>query len=290
MIDVEAWRHRGRTIETPDGRVWCCALGDATDRTPALVLHGFPTASWDFADATLRLARERRVVAFDFLGYGLSDKPAGFAGSLFEQADVAQLVARAYGLERAHVWAHDMGTSVATELCARRERGLLPFGIESLTLMNGSVHIELAHLTVGQRLLKTRLGPLFASLQTKATFKAQIVRVFAKRPSEEELDAMWSLVSRERGARLLPTLIRYTEERGRFRRRWIGALERLDVPTLVAWGARDPVAVMAIADALAREIPRCERVTWDDLGHYPQVEDPARVADAVRAFWARVER
>jgi len=181
-----------------------------------------------------------------------------------------------------------MGTSVATELCARRERGMLPFEMRSLVLMNGSVHIELAHLTFGQQLLKSRLGPVFALLNSRITFKAQMKRVFARPPSEEELDAMWDLVAREDGMARMPTLIRYTEERARFRRRWIGALERFDAPALVAWGRLDPVAVMAIADELAREIPGAERETWPELGHYPQVEDPARVAATVTAFWDRV--
>lgn len=285
MISIEQWRERGRFVDTPDGRVWSASIGDATDRTPILILHGFPTCSWDFAAAIERIAASRRVVVFDFLGYGLSDKPREFGASLFEQADVALLVARAFGVTRAHVWAHDMGTSVATELCARRERGLLPFAMESLVLMNGSVHIDLAHLTLGQRILKSPLGPVFARLSSSRTFKAQMRRVFARAPSDEDLEAMWTLVSRDGGVALLPTLIRYTEERARFRRRWIGALERLDIPALVAWGARDPVAVLPIADALAREIPDCERVTWDDLGHYPHLEDAARVSRDVAAFW-----
>ena len=293
MISVESWQARGRTISTPDGSAWALEQGpgpaNQSSGTPVLVLHGFPTSSWDFAAAIDRLAEKRRVIAFDFLGYGLSDKPRDFGASLFEQADVAQIVARAHGVTRAHVWAHDMGTSVATELCARRERGLLPFAMESLVLMNGSVHIELAHLTMGQHILKSPLGPLFATLTNGVTFKAQIKRVFAHPPSEDELDAMWHLVSRADGPAVLPSLIRYTEERARFRRRWIGALERLDVPALVAWGARDPVAVMAIADALAAEIPGAGRVTWDDLGHYPQVEDADRVVADVSKFWDRVE-
>jgi pimeloyl-ACP methyl ester carboxylesterase len=288
MIGIEAWRARGRVVDTPDGRVWAMETGRAVEsEAPVLVLHGFPTSSWDFAEAIERVAERRRVITFDFLGYGLSDKPVEFAASLFEQADVAQLVARAFGVTRAHVWAHDMGTSVATELCARRERGLLPFAMDSLVLMNGSVHIELAHLTTGQKLLKSRAGDLFARLNSSYTFKAQMRRVFARPPSEDELEGMWRLVAREEGVLRMPTLIRYTEERARFRRRWIGALERLDVPALVAWGRCDPVAVMAIADALAAEIPNAERETWDDLGHYPQVEDPARVAATVTAFWDR---
>src|ERR1700722_3406808 len=172
MISVESWASSGRRVRTPDGAVWAIERGAGADpvRPPVLVLPGFPPASWDYAEAIARLGSSRRVIAFDFLGYGLSDKPRDFGASLFEQADVAELVARAFGITRAHVWAHDMGTSVATELCARRERGLLPFAMESLALMNGSVHIELAHLTFGQHLLKSPLGPVFARLSTAPTF------------------------------------------------------------------------------------------------------------------------
>jgi pimeloyl-ACP methyl ester carboxylesterase len=283
---VEAWRARGRRIPTPDGEVW--ALDDARSSgaaTPALLLHGFPTSSFDFGPMLERFAARRRVVTFDFLGHGLSDKPPAFGYSLLEQADVTLAVARAHGLCRAHVLAHDMGTSVATELLARAERGLLPLEMASLTLMNGSVHIDLAHLTIGQKLLKSPLGPLFAKLNSRATFKAQMRRVFARPPDDGDLDAMWELVERDRGAERLPSIIRYTEERARFARRWIGALERCKVPVLVAWGRCDPVAVMAIAEQIARETPGARLKTWDDLGHYPQVEDPARVAGTVEEFW-----
>jgi pimeloyl-ACP methyl ester carboxylesterase len=284
MISIASWRARGKMIDTPDGAVFVVDLG-AGDDTPVFVLHGFPTSSWDFAPALERVAEHRRVVAFDFLGYGLSDKPAGYGYSLFEQADVALRVARDLGLWRVHLWSHDMGTSVATELLARRERGFLPIAIESYVLMNGSVHIELAELTLGQKLLKSPLGPVFAKLNSKTTFKAQMRRVFATPPADDDLDAMWELASREDGLARMPQLIRYTEERTRFRRRWIGALERCTLPALVAWGRKDPVAVMAIAEQLAREIPGAKLETWAELGHYPQVEDPARVVATVSAFW-----
>jgi len=227
-------------------------------------------------------------VLFDFLGFGYSDKPPDHGYSLFEQADVAQQVARACGISRAHVWAHDMGTSVATELCARRERGLLPFAMESLVLLNGSVHIEMASLTLGQRLLLSPAGDVFARVSTKRVFTAQMRRIFGRPPQTGDLDAMWMLLSRERGARRLPAIIQYVHERTRFRRRWIGALERLDVPALIAWGRKDPVCAMAIAEQLVREIPGAELTVWDDLGHYPQVEAPEVVAAAVEAFWARL--
>jgi len=283
MPTIEEWRARGRVIDTPEGGVWATEVGSG--EPAVLVLHGFPTSSWDFSGVLPHLEKHRRLVLFDFLGYGLSAKPVYHAYSLFEQAEVATAVARAFGVERAHLWAHDMGTSVATELLARRERGLLPFAIESLVMMNGSVFIEMAHLTLGQRVLKTRLGPLFAAMNSEWTFKKQMRRVFARPPSEAELDGMWALVALEDGARRLPQLIRYVEERWRFAARWNGALERFDRPALVAWGRQDPVAVFPIAERLARTIPGARLTTFDDLGHYPQVEAPREVAAVVDAFW-----
>jgi pimeloyl-ACP methyl ester carboxylesterase len=79
--------------------------------------------------------------------------------------------------------------------------------------------------------------------------------------------------------------IGYVAERSRYRARWIGALERCEVPTLVAWGEKDPVAVLAIAEQLAREIPGAKKVTWPELGHWPQVEDAGRVVETVEGFW-----
>ena len=96
---------------------------------------------------------------------------------------------------------------------------------------------------------------------------------------------MWELLAREDGVARMPATIGYVEERRRFRERWIGALERFDAPLLVAWGRRDPVAVMAIAERIARSTKGAKLETWDDLGHWPQVEAPDRVVATVGAFW-----
>jgi pimeloyl-ACP methyl ester carboxylesterase len=70
----------------------------------------------------------------------------------------------------------------------------------------------------------------------------------------------------------------------RFHARWVGALEALDLPAHMLWGRRDPVAVPAIAEQLARETPGA-KLTWlDDLGHYPMLEAPARWAGAALGF------
>jgi len=156
--------------------------------------------------------------------------------------------------------------------------------------MNGSVHVQMASPTIGQRLLRSPAGDLFARLSRQRSFAFQIARVFARRPQAVVTDGMWQLLAREQGTRRLPQIIQYMKERVRFERRWVGALERLDLPVLVAWGDRDPVAVLAIAERLAAETPGAKLVTWPGLGHYPQLEDPALVAATVGEFLAQVDR
>jgi pimeloyl-ACP methyl ester carboxylesterase len=84
---------------------------------------------------------------------------------------------------------------------------------------------------------------------------------------------------------VLPAISSYLDERTRFRERWIGALRKLDLPAHVLWGRRDPVAIPAIAEALAETIPGA-RLTWlDELGHYPMLENPTRWAENVLSFF-----
>lgn len=285
------WIARGNRVAVFGHQVFTVDVGDGYEgATPLLVLHGFPSSSRDFAFALPRLAEGRRVVVHDHLGFGYSDKPAAFSYSLLEQAEVAIALWRSLGITRGHLLAHDYGTSVATELLARRERGLCPIELASVTLCNGSVHIDLAHLTPSQRLLKRpHLGPIFARLAQKPIFVAQLRRILGdpRSVTDEELDAMWEGMVRDGGRARLPALAGYMNERTRFAERWIGPLTRLDLPTHVLWGRRDPVAVAAIAERLAREIPRATQTWLDDLGHYPMLEAPARWAEAAANFLAK---
>ncbi len=286
-----AWRDEGRTLSAgPDGRQVFVRTAGPEGAPWLLVLHGFPSSSLDFRHVLPRFAERFHVAVHDHPGFGLSDKPKDYSYSLLEQADVALGVWRALGVSRGHVVAHDYGTSVATELLARRERGLLPIDLDSVTLTNGSVHIELAELSLSQRLLRSEtFGPPFARFANKAFFSRRIRNILAKPVPAEEIDLMWAALERGGGRAALPAISQYLGERTRFWHRWIGALTRLDLPAHVLWGRKDPIAVPAIAEKLAGEIPGAELTWLDDLGHYPMLEDPDRWADAVIGFLDRVD-
>jgi pimeloyl-ACP methyl ester carboxylesterase len=286
---VRAWEARGAYIELAGVEVFAIDTGFApasagAKKTATVVIHGFPTSSHDF-HRVLPLLGERRVIFLDLPGYGLSDKPAEYSYSLFEQADLVEMLLRERGVKRAHVIAHDMGTSIACELVARRARGLLSFEMRSLLLMNGSVYIEMAHLTPSQHILLGPLGRAFARIGSRRVFDLQMGRIVGKPLSDEDLESMWALVNHKNGKARLPDTIGYVEERRRFHQRWTGALRSLgDVPTKVLWGPRDTVAVFEIAERLARDIPGASLERLDGLGHYPQLEDPEQTGAALRTW------
>jgi pimeloyl-ACP methyl ester carboxylesterase len=285
--EIQAWRAGGRDLTVLGRRVFA-RMDGTEDGAPVLYLHGFPTSSYDLAPALPLLARGRRVVCHDHLGFGLSEKPTDYSYSLVEQAEVALAVWRSFGVDRGHVVAHDYGTSVATELCARAVRDVLPFKLLSVTFCNGSMMLELAKLRVTQRLLRNKLtGPAFARLASRRTFVSQLQRIFAKPDavSAQELDLHWWLTSHGGGTLRLPQISCYIDERARFHERWIGSLPRLakaGVRVNLVWGMRDPIAVSDIATRVAALAGA--QVRWlDQLGHYPMLEDPTAWAAAVEA-------
>jgi pimeloyl-ACP methyl ester carboxylesterase len=284
---LERWRARGRFVRVGSLDVFVVDAPGPEGATPLLLLHGFPSSSFDYHLVLDDWAERRRVVTLDLPGFGFSSKPRDYSYSLIEQADVVEMILRELGIARVQLVAHDMGTSVATELMARRARGLLHVELDALVLLNGSIHVELARLTPSQKLLRVpRLGDLFARLAHPALFRAQLKRTLARPIDAAEIDDMWLSIREGDGHRVLPRTIGYVDDRWRFRRRWISALETFDRPALVLWGARDPVAVLAIGEQVARETPGCRLVVLDDVGHYPQLEDAPRVRHEVELFLA----
>ena len=145
---VEAWRASGE-IDSFRGRAIFTRTVDGGGRDPVLVfLHGFPSSSYDFRGLLPELPG-RDALLFDFLGFGLSDKPRDHTYSLFWQADLVEdLIRRRFGGRKVFLVAHDMGTSVATELLARDGRGALglPAGGGAAVQRQHHPRPRLAHL------------------------------------------------------------------------------------------------------------------------------------------------
>lgn len=274
------WRDGGRWVSTSAGRVF--VRSGAGDGPTVVLLHGFPSCSYDFRSVVPQLAG-RSWLTMDFLGFGLSDKPRPHRYSLLEQADVVQQVVAADGAGPVVLAAHDMGTSVTTELLARDIDGTLPFELHRAVLSNGSVILERASLRPIQKVLRSPLGPVAARLTNRSSFERSFGRLFSPQHplSREEAAAQWALLTNNGGHRIAHLLSAYLDERVRYADRWHGAVRDWPKPLGFVWGLRDPVATTNVLDGLRELRPAADVVELPGLGHYPQVEDPQAFTEAV---------
>jgi len=259
------------------------------DHAPLLILHGFPTSSFDYTAVLDGLRARRRVLLLDLLGYGLSAKPDR-PYSMALQADLAAAYVAELGVARVALLTHDMGDTVGGELLARRAKGSWPVEVTQRVVTNGSIYIAQAHLTNGQQML---LGlpdeelpagiPIDAASLTQSlreTFSAQTPLV-PPGWTEDPVPAAAAQVVHNDGHRMLPRLIRYIEERRAKERRFTGAIETDPSPLHIVWGLDDPIAVPSMVDTLLAARPDATATRLDGVGHYPMVEAPQRFLDAV---------
>jgi pimeloyl-ACP methyl ester carboxylesterase len=275
---VRAWQERGQSEEFRGYEIH--SFRQQGEGPLLLLLHGFPSSSYDW-----RLLLEEELppnrLAFDFLGFGLSDKPHEHDYSLFWQADLSEELVRRHGDGRpVLIVAHDMGTSVANELMARDLEGKLEMEIAGIVLFNGSMVLEAASPTPAQRALRSPLGSLVARLSSERVFRHQFGSVFsdAHPLSDEEAADQWSLVCHNGGRTLGHRLVSYMDQRETHAERWHGAIREWPGELSLAWGLRDPVATTAVLAALRELRPEVAVSELPELAHYPQLEDPRQIA------------
>ena len=292
--ELAEWEARGRYHDVGGHRVFAVDAGPRSDERfePLLVVHGYPTSSFDFAHLLDHLAEHRRVVLVDLLGYGLSAKPdTGY--TMAGQADVVAGVAEALGLEQVALLTHDMGDTVGGELLARQMEGAWPLEVTRRVLTNGSIYIAMAQLTTGQQLLLSLPDAVIDAAQAPPaeTLAASLVATLSPAHASVDMGAHAELIVHGGGNRMLARTIRYIEERRANERRFTGAIETHPSPLTIVWGPEDPIAVAAMATRLQQSRPDAALCWIEGAGHYPQIEEPARYLEALDAALASpVER
>jgi pimeloyl-ACP methyl ester carboxylesterase len=285
---MERWERLGSHREICGRRLFVVDVAAEREAgPPVFILHGFPTCSMDWSEVLPALARTRRVVAFDLLGFGRSEKPDQ-AYSLFEQADLAEGVAGALGLAQVALATHDVGDSIGGELLARSLEGRLGFEVAQRILTNGSIYMDLVELSPGQlgllALPDARLPEDRApSREVLAASLAGLMGERHRAGAAAHLAALVEQMVHDEGHRLLPRLIRYIGERRQHEARWTGAIERHPSPLSIVWGADDPIARVAMAHRLAAARPDAGLCLLEGVGHFPMIEDPERFAAALLA-------
>ncbi|SDK65345.1 alpha/beta fold hydrolase [Microbulbifer yueqingensis] len=295
MMSLQEWRNGASIFAHGDFPVFTRVGGNPAG--PALLLlHGFPTSSWDWNRVWDALAANFSLYTLDMLGFGDSPKPRNFPYRIEDQATLVESWLLHLGVGEFHILAHDYGDTVAQELLARYRQRQDASGdkgvglrVASVCLLNGGLFPEAHRPALIQRLLSSPVGPLVGRIGNRKRLAANMARIFGPQtqPCEEEIDNFWKLLCNRDGRRILHRLVRYMSERRRHRKRWVGALCETEVPLKLIVGLFDPVSGRHMAARYRELVPQADITGLEGIGHYPQLEAPQAVLDALRGFMLR---
>ncbi|MGZ4206680.1 MAG: alpha/beta fold hydrolase [Actinomycetota bacterium] len=275
---------RERTVDASGTSIYLREYGDGS---PVVLLHGFPQTGRCWEQVAGALAAEHRVLVPDLPGYGRSARPPSYDARALGSTMAAFM--EAAGAPRAAVVGHDWGGAVAFRLALDH-----PNRVDRLCVINSPFrkmdlrrgwHMLLFNLPVLPEILFTLAGDravdfaLRAASANKTAFTPAALAEYheAYRTLERKRSAFayYRTVTRQTLLRALPG-----------RPKPAGTRRAIDVPTLVIWGARDPVLPPALADAIARDIPHARVEKIEDAGHFVPEERPARVSELLKEFLA----
>jgi haloalkane dehalogenase len=254
---------------------------------PVVLMHGFPDNTHLYDRLVPNLAGRRPVVRFDFLGWGRSDKPAGYpytaANQVGDLAAVADAVQDHFGAGRLVLVAHDASGPPAIDWALDN-----PGRIETLVLLNTYYHWTPA-------LRRPRAIALYSTPIARTAARA-IVRRW---PDLDRRLYAWQVGTFIQDAAVRELLVpqlyeQFLPARPAFwrlnddllgtvltRRRRIPELRRFAPPVRVIFGACDRALNPRVAKNFVSLFPNSELHLLDGAGHFVQVDQPQQVADLI---------
>ena len=275
------WREALKTVRIDGTPVNYVDLGSG-EREPTVFVHGLSGQWQNWLENIPRVAQERRTLALDLPGFGLTPEPADritipgygrFVDAFCERLELGPVA----------MVGNSMGGYVAAEVAIQ-----FPARVSRLVLVSAagisSAATVRAPILTAARVVKAVL-----------TYSAARHRTVAARPLSRHL--FLSLVARH--PRLLkPDLVYEAFFKGVGKPGFDDALrasldydfrERLSdvsVPTLIVWGEEDSIIPVRDANEFERLIPDSRKVVMRDTGHVPMAERPQAFNDLLMEFLA----
>ncbi len=252
---------------------------DDADAPAIILLHGSTADlhTWQpWADV---LSATHRVIRFDQIGHGLTGPdPNGDYSKASFVADIDE-VADALGVESFVLGGSSMGGGHAVAYALAH-----PERVDGLVLV-GSSGAPIARDGAGPSLTYTLaqtpiINQLMAQITPRSMIENAITEMVTDKSSitPETIDRYWELL-RYPGNREA-TLARFGFGRSSFSAEQVATLT---MPTLVIFGADDPLIPMASGKWYEEHIPNAQLVLYDDIGHLPHEEAAeASIADMTR--------
>jgi pimeloyl-ACP methyl ester carboxylesterase len=275
------WREHLRQIDVVGAKVNYVEMGEGP---PLLFVHGLGGSWQNWLENIPHFARTHRVVALDLPGFGSSPMPP-WEISIPAYGRFLRDFCERLGIDRCSLVGNSMGGFIASEVAITE-----PERVDDLTLVSAA-GITWARARREPAEMLARMGraaaPLVMRFEVSAIKRAKFRRrlfggVFHD-PNALRRELLWE--------NIVPAL----ESPGSFdaMRTLVGydirdRLEEIGVPTLIVWGRNDHVVPVPAAFSYEKRIgDNAELIVFDECGHVPQLERPARFNRVLEGFLAR---
>jgi pimeloyl-ACP methyl ester carboxylesterase len=252
--------------------------GPRDDPRPLVLLHGTSASlhTWDGWVAALE--GQHRVIRVDLPGFGLTGPtPDGDYRMAVYVRFVVELM-DSLGLGQAVLAGNSFGGNVAWKVAVDH-----PDRVSRLVLVDSAGYAFTPRsIPIGFRLAQIPgLRPLVANLLPRSMIESSVRDVYGhpERVTPELIDRYYELTLRAGNRRALGERLRQSPS-GEF----AAQIKLVHQPTLIIWGGQDRLIPPENAGRFQKEIAGSRLVMFDDLGHVPHEEDPARTVAAVKAF------
>jgi len=252
---------------------------------PAIVLmHGFPDNLHLYDRLLPWLSPSRRVVTFDFLGWGASDKPAGYPYTATNQVGDLDAVIEQLKLEQVILVAHDASGPPAIDWALAH-----PDRVAALVLLNTYYNAmptlrppEAIWLfsQPGVRVVARFVSTLFQNLVFRKMYWWQVGGFMRDAEVREEfLPLLYHQFAVMPSAQ--PAFFRLNEDLPstvRDRSRMIPQMKAFRRPVRIIFGAKDRYLNTGVAQRFHELFPTSDLFLLPDANHFVQIDEPEEVA------------
>ena len=274
------WQAHLRTLEIGGTPVSYVDIGEQGNSRPIVFVHGLGGQWQNWLENIPRFARQRRVVALDLPGFGLSPMPRERI-AIDYYGRVVEELCRRLDLAPAVLVGNSMGGYVSAEVAIE-----FPDTVERMLLLSAA-GISQRHVPRTPVLTTARLLGVF----TKSS-RAQLRR-YAGRPGMRHwiLSGIVRHPTRIRPDIAFEGLMKGANKPGFFDALvtcldydFVDRLSRIGCPTLVVWGEKDTIIPARDADTFVELVSGSRKLIMADTGHVPMVERPRTFNDHLEQF------
>lgn len=271
-----------RFLETPQGRMHYHEAGDGP---PLLLLHGSGpgVSGWsNFRGNIGTFSEQFRTIILDLPGFGASDPIEGHPAATAPDSVLRFL--DGLGLQSVGILGNSMGGGVGSRVAANnaeRVPRLAAIGGVGINLLSASppegikLLVEFVEDPTRDRLITWMESMVF----DRATLTDELV--------EERWQQAGNPVALESARQMYGRAAFSAMRAGMAGAASLEHLDRIQAPTLLAWGRDDRVTPVDMALAPMRLIPRCELHVFYDCGHWAMIERKLEFESVMLSFFGR---